>query len=64
MSLILPQETIFGMLANVLEEHFEPQPLIIADRFKFHNCKKQSSHSVVEFVAKAKLTSTCRFEGH
>ena len=45
-------------------EHFEPQPLVIAERFKFHNCKQQSSQSVADFVAELKkLASACKFEG-
>ena len=41
------------------------QPLVIAERFKFHNCKQQSSQLVADFVAQLKkLASKCKFEGH
>ena len=65
MSPTLPQEATFDDLVKVLEDHFEPQPLVIAERFKFHNCKQQFSQSVADFVAELKkLASTCKFEGH
>ena len=38
MSRTLSQEATFDNLAKVLEEYYEPQPLVIAERFKFHNC--------------------------
>ena len=51
MSPTLPQEATFEDLVKVLEQHFQQQPLVIAERFKFHNCKHQSSQSVADFVA-------------
>ena len=52
MSPILPQEATFDEVAKVLEEHFEPQPSVIAERFKCHNCKQQSSQSVADFCSR------------
>ena len=65
MSPTLPQEAIFEDLVKVLEEHFQPQPLVIAETFKFCNSKQQSSQSVADFKAEVKkLASTYKFEGH
>ena len=50
-SLTLPQEATFEDLVKVLEEHFQPQPLVIAERFKFCNSKQQFSQSGADFIA-------------
>lgn len=33
-----PREKSFSDLAQTVRYHFEPQPLIIAERFHFHKC--------------------------
>ena len=43
-----------------VDPHFEPKPLIIAERFTFH-CRNQStSESILEYVAELRRLATHR----
>ena len=38
-------------LIEVLEKHFEPKPLVIAERFHFHRRYQQAGETVADFAA-------------
>ena len=47
---------------DVLKKHYEPKPLIIAERYTFNQRNQRSGESVAEYVAELRrLASTCKF---
>ena len=44
-----PKDKAFNKLADILKKHFEPKPLVIAERFTFHR-RNQSAESILEYV--------------
>ena len=55
----LPQVKTFAELSKVLNVHFEPKPLVIAERFLFH---KRSQESIANYMAELrKLSTHCEF---
>lgn len=48
---------------KALKAHYEPKPLVIAERFNFYQRRQQQGESIVEFVADLRrLTTKCEFE--
>ena len=46
----------------VLQHHFQPKVITIAERFKFHQRSQADGESVVDYMAKLRhLASTCDF---
>ena len=65
MALTLPQNKTLGELTAVLKEHHEPQPLVIAKRFHFHQCSQAVVESILGYVAKwRRLTTHCKYGAH
>ena len=57
-----PREKSFEELAETLRRHFEPKPLVIAERFHFHRRNQASGESISEYVAELRrLTTHCEF---
>ncbi|CAC5384147.1 unnamed protein product [Mytilus coruscus] len=57
-----PNTKTFDNLKEVLTDHLRPKPLIIAERFKFHQRKQESHEKVRDYLANLrKLTDTCQF---
>ncbi len=57
-----PRDKTILELAAVLKQHYEPVPLVIAERFNFHRRCQQHGESVSEFVADLKrLSLHCSF---
>ena len=49
-------------LFSALKRHYNPQPLVIAERFYFQCKSQRSSESAFKFVAKLrKLGTSCKF---
>ncbi len=47
---------------STLNTHYEPKPLVIAERFYFHQRNQGASESVVEYVAELRRLAThCEF---
>ena len=56
------KEKSFDALVDVLKKHFEPKPLIIAERFTFHRRNQYSNESVLEYMAELRrLAVHCEF---
>ena len=52
----------FTRLSQLLQEHFEPTPTVIAERHKFWTVSQEEGESVSEFVVRLKkLASTWSF---
>ena len=57
-----PSTKTFTRLSQLLQGHFEPAPIAIAERHKFWTASQEESESVSEFVVRLKkLASTCSF---
>lgn len=60
-----PASKSYTDLAKILKHHFAPKKLVIAERYRFHNCSQAASESVSAFVANLKrLAATCSFGTH
>ena len=60
-----PSAKTYAQLATILMNHFAPKKLVIAERYRFHNCIQREGESVATFAANLKhLASTCNFGTH
>ncbi len=65
LSPVLPQDATYETLGEALTKHFEPRPIVIAERFHFHRRNQASEESVAEFLAELRCLAThCKFEGY
>ena len=61
----LPKDKSFTQLVEILKRHYEPKPLVIAERFNFHKRAQQMGESVRDFTAELRrLTIHCDFGDH
>ena len=52
-------------LIKTLEGHFEPTPIVIAERFHFHKRDQRAGESIADFVAELRrLATNCKFGAH
>ena len=57
-----PQDKTLAVLFDTLKRHFEPKPLVIAERFYFRNRNQGPKESVAEYVAELRRLAThCEF---
>ena len=57
-----PREKSFADIVATLKEHFEPKPLIIAERFTFHQRQQNQGEKVAEYVSELRrLALRCEF---
>ena len=57
-----PQKIEYKVLIRALKKHYEPKPLIIAERYIFHQRGQHPGESIAEYVAElCRLASTCNF---
>lgn len=49
-----PKDKTFEEIVNILKAHFEPKPLIIAERFQFQRCVQKPHETVSQYVAELK----------
>ena len=60
-----PKDKALEDIIVVLQEHFDPKPATIAERFQFHRKDQLPGESVTDYVAELRRLSTyCEFEGH
>ncbi len=58
-----PKEKTLKELTTVLKSHFEPAPIVIAERYRFHRREQAVGESIADYVAELrKLTTHCKFE--
>lgn len=46
-----PKEKTFDELLTVLNEHFEPKPLLVAERFHVNQSNQKANQLVAQYVA-------------
>ena len=57
-----PQDTSLAGLQSTLTDHFDPKPLVIAERFVFHQRSQQPNESAAVYVAELRrLATNCTF---
>ena len=60
-----PRDIALEDLIKTLEGHFEPTPIVIAERFHFHKRDQRAGESIAEFVAELRrLATNCKFGTH
>ena len=58
----LPRDKTFDELVLKLKAHFEPKPLVIAERFHFYRRSQEPDESVLTYIAELRrLTARCEF---
>ena len=58
----LPRDESFEDLMGLLVRHFDPKPLVIAERFRFYRRAQKNDESVADFVADLRrLSIKCEF---
>lgn len=58
----LPKDKTFDELVALLKKHFDPQPIVIAERFHFYQRNQKPGESITNYLASLrKLASTCAF---
>ena len=58
-----PKDKTFDELVEALKGHYEPKPLVIAERFHFHKRNQAAGESVVQFIAELwRLVRYCEFK--
>ena len=61
----LPQDNTFDELEDALQKHFEPKPLVIAERFHFHKRAQAAGKSIADYMAELrKLSIHCEFQAY
>ena len=59
----LPKDKSYADLVAALKQHYEPKPLVIAERFHFHRRSQAVGESINEYMAKLRRLSThCKFK--
>ena len=57
-----PKDKTFAQLAEVLRSHFDPKPLVTAERFHFHRRDQAPGESISNYVAELRRLAThCDF---
>ena len=60
-----PKELTYKEIVDTLIQHLEPKPIVIAERYKFHNAEQEQSESIRDYLAKLqRLAETCEFGGY
>ncbi|KAJ8333797.1 hypothetical protein SKAU_G00411160 [Synaphobranchus kaupii] len=57
-----PKNKTFDEIVTILKGHFEPKPLLVAERFRFNQCNQKASQPVAQYVAELKqCAANCEF---
>ena len=60
-----PKDKSFDEIVKALKMHFEPKPVVIAERFHFHCHNQTPAESVAVYVAELRrLATTCDFRDY
>ena len=58
----LPKDKSFDELVTLLTKHYDPEPIVIAERFHFYRRNQGSNESVGDYLAQLRcLASRCKF---
>ena len=54
-----PVEKSLEQLSLILKKHFDPKPLVIAERFYFHRRAQGTSETIAEYAAELRRLASC-----
>lgn len=58
----LPKEKSYDELSELLTKHYDPEPILIAERFHFYRRNQRSGESIAEYLAcLRRMASRCKF---
>ena len=58
----LPKDKSFEELVEILKKHYDPEPIVIAERFHFYCRSQNAGESIAEYLANLRrLASRCKF---
>ena len=61
----LPEDKAYDALVGFFKNHYEPKPVVIAERFHFHKRSQALEESVVQFLAALRhLATHCKLMKH
>ena len=60
------KDKFFASLVSVLKKHFDPKPLVTAERFQFHQRAQNIGESIADYVAELGCSPTihCQYGTH
>ena len=59
----LPSDKTYDQLIDTLKKHLSPEPIVIAERYKFYESKQVRGESLIQYLAKLrKKAEHCKFE--
>ena len=59
----LPREKSYEELVALLKKHFDPEPIVIAERYHFYQRSQKSGESIADYLASLRrLASRCKFQ--
>ena len=57
-----PKDKTFEQLCELLQQHFKPKRLEVAESYRFHRCFQEDNETVSVYSARLRhLASTCNF---
>ena len=60
-----PASKSYGELVAVLKAHLKPKVLVIAERFRFHQCRQRENETATQYMAELrKLADKCQFKDY
>ena len=58
----LPKEKSYDELSELLTKHYDPEPIVIAERFHFYRRSQRSGESIADYLAcLRRMASRCKF---
>ena len=58
----LPKDKSYDDLVSLLTKHYDPEPIVIAERFHFYRRDQKTSESIADYLATLRrLASRCKF---
>jgi len=58
-----PKELKYDEVVKMLKSHYEPPPLVIAERYRFHQRSQEVGETISDYLAELRrLASKCKFE--
>ncbi len=61
---VKPEHKSLEELKTILKRHYDPEPIVIAERFRFYQRTQKPGESIAEFLASLrKLATRCKFGG-
>ncbi len=61
---VKPEHKSLEELKTILKRHYDPEPIVIAERFRFYQRTQKPGESIADFLASLrKLATRCKFGG-